>query len=256
MCIQYLYSMFNKILEILKKYSLLIALLTLVYSCEEEVNIDFSEENIESSKSTEISINFPKAEGTAAIASKINKTISTYIVNQINLSEDTVENITIDDAVTKFNDEFNSFKNDFPDSSQIWEAFIDGEVTYRSSEVICIAINSYLDTGGAHGNTNVKFFNFDPQTGKLFGKKDLIDNMSAFSKVVEQKLLEKIKTDAENEPMEDVFFGKDFQLPETLGYSDEGIIILYNRYEIASYAQGIVEFTIPFEEVNSYLMIN
>ena len=240
----------------MKKYSLLLVLLTLVYSCEKEVNIDFSEDNIESSKSTEISINFPKAEGTEAVASKINKTISTYIVNQINLSEDTIENITIDDAVNTFNDAFNSFKSDFPESSQKWEAFIDGEVTYRSPEVICIAINSYLDTGGAHGNTTVKFFNFDPQSGKLLRKKDLIDNMGAFSEVVQQQLLEIIKANGENDSMADVFFGKDFQLPETLGYSDKGLIILYNRYEIASYAQGIVEFTIPFEEVNSYLAIN
>ena len=56
--------------------------------------------------------------------------------------------------------------------------------------------------------------------------------------------------------MEDEFFGKDFQLPETIGYSDEGIIILYNPYEIASYAQGIVEFTIPFEDVSSFLNVN
>lgn len=248
--------MFNKTLEILKKYSLLIVFLSLVYSCEKEVTIDFSEETIETSKSAEIAINFPKAEGSKAVANKINKTISTYIANQINLSEDTVENISIDEAVNKFNTEFTSFKNDFPESSQKWEAFIDGEVTYRSAEVICIAINSYLDTGGAHGNTNVKFFNFDPQTGKLFGKKDLISQAKGLSEVVEQKLLEKIKTDAKNEPMEDIFFGKEFQLPETLGFSDEGLIILYNRYEIASYAQGIVEFTIPFDDVNSFLNIN
>ena len=56
--------------------------------------------------------------------------------------------------------------------------------------------------------------------------------------------------------MEDFFFGKDFQLPETLGYSDEGLIVLYNPYEIASYSQGIIEFTIPYSEISSFLNIN
>ena len=47
-----------------------------------------------------------------------------------------------------------------------------------------------------------------------------------------------------------------FELPESLGYSDEGLIILYNPYEIASYAQGIIEFSIPYEDVNSFLNVN
>ncbi len=55
--------------------------------------------------------------------------------------------------------------------------------------------------------------------------------------------------------MEDYFFGNDFQLPESLGFSDEGLIILYNPYEIASYSQGIIEFTIPYDTINDYLNI-
>ena len=52
---------------------------------------------------------------------------------------------------------------------------------------------------------------------------------------------------------EDYFFGKDFQLPESIGFSDEGVIILYNPYEIASYSQGIIEFTIPYNEIDANL---
>ncbi|MEH6534819.1 MAG: DUF3298 and DUF4163 domain-containing protein [Psychroserpens sp.] len=248
--------MSNRILEILKKYSFLILILTLVSSCNEEVKIDFTEQNIESSEVTEISINLPVAEGTNEIADRINKTINKYSVNQMNLGEDILTNISIDDAVARFNYEFESFKKDFPDAAQKWEAFIDGEVTYRSPQVISIAINSYLDTGGAHGNTNVRFFNFNPQTGKLLTKKDLISNSEGLSKAIEIHLKEKIEATSKNQPAEDLFFGKGFQLPESIGYSDEGIIILYNPYEIASYAQGIIEFRIPFEEVSSFLTVN
>lgn len=248
--------MFNRILDILKKTYLLFVLPFLIISCNKEVKIGFTEENIETSEHADISINFPKAEGTNDVANRINTTLQNYIVDQTNLSEDSQTSLSIHDAVAKFNYEFNSFKSDFPDSTQKWEAFIDGEVTHRSPELICIAINSYLDTGGAHGNTNVRFFNFNPQTGTSLHTKDLIGNIKGFSEVVEQKLKDEIKTNTDNESMEDEFFGKDFQLPETIGYSDEGIIILYNPYEIASYAQGIVEFTIPFEDVSSFLNVN
>ena len=65
------------------------------------------------------------------------------------------------EAAKQFDTEYANFKNQFADSDQKWEALIDGEVTYESPELISIAINSYLDTGGAHGNGYVKFFNFN-----------------------------------------------------------------------------------------------
>ena len=247
--------MFNKLNQILKKYIFLIVVLNLVFSCKEELKIDFSEENIESSQDAEISINFPKAEGNKLVSALINTTIQNYIVSQTNLSEDSLTNLSIDEAVKRFNTEFVNFKTDFPESPQKWEAFIDGEVTYRSPEVICIAINSYLDTGGAHGNTTVRFFNFNPQTGELYTKEELISNIEGLSEVIENKLKEEVKLKSD-EPMEDFFFGKDFQLPESLGFSDEGLIVLYNPYEIASYAQGIIEFTIPFEAIDSFFSVN
>ncbi|WP_460220583.1 DUF3298 and DUF4163 domain-containing protein [Psychroserpens sp. MEBiC05023] len=249
--------MFNRIPNIVKKSCLLFVILISLISCKKEITIDFIETQIETSETAEIALNFPKAEGTETIANPINATLENYIVTQINFSEDIPSQLTIDDAISKFNYEFISFKNEFPDAGKKWEVFVDGEVTYRSPEVISIAINSYLDTGGAHGNTRVKFFNFNPQTGDLIDINDILKNKEAFSKVVSQKLKEDIASNSNNDALlEDLFFGEKFQLPESLGYSDEGIIILYNTYEIASYSQGIVEFTIPFEEINSFLNIN
>ncbi|MFK7782622.1 DUF3298 domain-containing protein [Psychroserpens sp.] len=229
--------------------------LVTIFSCKNEVEIKFIEENIETSKAADISINFPKAEGDKAVSELINSVIQNYIVSQTNLTDDSLNNVSIDEAVKRFNTEFKTFKNDFPESSQKWEAFIDGEVTYRSPEVICIAVNSYLDTGGAHGNTHIKFFNFNPQTGQLYSKAEIINDIQGLSGVITNKLKEEVKSNSD-EPMEEFFFGKDFQLPESLGFSDEGLIVLYNPYEIASYSQGIMEFTIPFEDINSYFNIN
>ena len=56
--------------------------------------------------------------------------------------------------------------------------------------------------------------------------------------------------------MEDFFFGKPFQLPKNIGYSDDGLVLLYNVYEVASFEQGYTEFVIPFDEIKSYLKVN
>ena len=46
-----------------------------------------------------------------------------------------------------------------------------------------------------------------------------------------------------------------FYLPETIGFQDSSIIILYNPYDIASYADGTIEIIIPLEDVESHLKV-
>lgn len=229
-------------------------LLLVIVSCKKEVSLNFVEHSVERSEDAVIALNYPKAEGTEAIASQINKILENHISSQFNLSEETDSSNTLEEAITQFNTEYNTFIKDFPDATQQWEALIDGEVTYRSSEVISIVISTYLDTGGAHGNTNVRFFNFNPNTGELLNMKALVSDVEGLSSIIQSELKSEIEANA-NEPMENLFFGNDFKLPETLGFNDDGLIILYNRYEIASYAQGIVEFSIPFEKVQGYLQV-
>ena len=240
----------------MKKARLTILILLLLISCKKKVQVDFSEDIIETSEGADIVLNFPKAAGTKEITDRINQTLKNYIIKQINGSENDDTDRNLKDAVATFNNDYKTFKNDFPDTAQQWEVFIDGEVTYRSPQIISIAITSYLDTGGAHGNTNVRFFNFDPKTGEQYTKKNLLSNAQGLSEVIEKRLKEDIQSDSDNNVIKDAFFGKDFHFPETIGYSAEGLIILYNPYEMASYAQGIVEFTIPFSEVKHFLKIN
>lgn len=247
--------MFNLIPIVLNKSYVLILVLLVFISCKKEESISFIEYSVETSNDAIVALNYPKAEGSEAIATRINQTLEAHISKQINLSEDTTIENTVDEAIQQFNTDYKSFISDFPDAAQQWEALIDGEVTYRSPEVICIALNSYLDTGGAHGNTNVRFFNFDPLTGNLLEMDDLISNIDGLSALIKTQLKSEIKANT-TEPLDHAFIGSDFKFPESIGYSDEGLIILYNPYEIASYAQGIVEFSIPFEDVNSYLNVH
>ena len=109
-----------------------------------------------------------------------------------------------------------------------------------------------MNTGGAHGNSRIDFLNFNPETGKLYAMTDLIDDFDGFSALAETHFKAEVKTD----DTADYFFGKDFQLPESIGFNEAGVIILYNTYEIAAYSEGVTEFTIPYEDANSYLKIN
>ena len=46
-----------------------------------------------------------------------------------------------------------------------------------------------------------------------------------------------------------------FYLPENIGFTPKGIQLLYNQYEVSSFAEGPIEVTIPYNEVKKYLTI-
>jgi len=147
-----------------------------------------------------------------------------------------------------------AFKDEFEESSLVWEAQIEGEVTYQSPEITCVAINSYLNTGGAHGSMNISFLNFNSQTGELL-KNDEFIKSNDFLKLAKTYFRLEIEETLDKDSFNDYFWGDDFHLPENIGFSDEGVILLYNVYEIAPYSEGITEFTIPFEKVLPYLRL-
>ncbi len=90
----------------------------------------------------------------------------------------------------------------------------------------------------------------------MLNRNDLIKNITEFKALAETYFIKSLQSKQDVLKMEDFFFGKPFQLPENIGYSEDGLVILYNVYEVASYAQGYTEFVIPFEAAASYLKVN
>jgi len=238
----------------MKKPALIVLLILVLVACKKELNLTFSEVNTIYNVNAVIEINIPKAEGENTVSFAINSKIENHIANVLNFSEENSDSLKLDEAITRFESEFTGFKNDYEENALVWEAIFDGEVIYQSSEVVCIAINGYTNTGGAHGNMNITLYNFDAQTGALLELDDIISNIEGFSQVVKTHFIKEIEINNEEE-LTDYFFEEEFHLPANIGFSDEGVLILYNVYEIASYAQGITEFTIPFEALQNYLKV-
>ena len=68
-----------------------------------------------------------------------------------------------------------------------------------------------------------------------------------FNSIAEKHFKNSLAQSNSQSNIQDYFFGKSFQLPQNIGFSEDGLILLYNTYEVASYAQGYTEFIIPFE---------
>ena len=235
------------------RFLVIASLLFLAKACEEEAQISFSETNILHEESSVVEINIPKAEGQSEIAKNIQAVIESHIANQLNFSEEPDPSVDIETGISKFESEYNAFKSDIAEDAMPWEAIFDGDVIYKSSEVISIAVNSYLNTGGAHGNMNVTLFNFSATNGEQLKTDDLLIINPAFLALAERHFNEEISQKG-GDP-EEYFFDEGFSLPANMGLNDDGLLLFYNNYEIAAYAMGITEFTIPYDEADPFLKL-
>lgn len=231
----------------------LIALIALtIISCKKETPLTFEETILTPKTSTSIELVYPKFKEDSDKATAINTTIKDSICAGLNLN-DNKNVVTIQDAVKNFESQYNAFKNEFPDTQLAWEATVDGEVTYQSPQIISVALNTYANAGGAHGNSYINLLNFNAETGKLLTLNNIINDVEGFTKLVNIYFNKTIEDEGNDTGA--YFMDGEFTLPEQIGFSDEGLILLYNTYEIASYAQGITEFEIPFSEVDGFLKV-
>ncbi len=122
-------------------------------------------------------------------------------------------------------------------------------VRYNARYLLSLTYDDTSFMGGAHGYTGRYGHTFDIRTGQELTLADLADNYDAFlSAAVEQ--LKDISYGAEyaayglNEGYEDQLAG--LFREGNWYFNDEGLVLIANPYELASYAAGLIEFTLPY----------
>jgi hypothetical protein len=158
---QYLYSIVTTKYFFMKQFIKFFLCLSIFFSCAVTAPIIFSEVNELYENNAVVELNIPRAEGNTERSKAINKVIENHIANMLVFLEEPSDTLQLNNAINMFDSEFKRFKEEFEESAMVWDASFDGEVLYQSSELISVAINSYVNSGGAHGNSNVTFYNFD-----------------------------------------------------------------------------------------------
>lgn len=232
----------------------ILAFILVLTSCSSEIKpATFETISVNEVFDAQITATYSKAEGNSELSNTINTNVETIIIETLSTPENKRELKTL---LQDFNTEYLEFKKNFSEESEpVWELDIESELTYQSEEVITIAISTYEFKGGAHGNDQIKFLNLDAKTGNVLDLNDIIEDKAEFKTLAKSHFKKTFELEGATVNMEDFFFGEPFQLPENIGYSDEGLVLLYNVYEVASYDQGYIEFVIPFDELDSILKI-
>ena len=123
-------------------------------------------------------------------------------------------------------------------------------VRYNARYLLSITYDDTSYLGGAHGYTGRCGHTFDIRTGRELTLADLTDNYDAFLSAAVDQLKDIISYGAEyaayglNEGYEDQLAG--LFRDGNWYFSDEGLVLMANPYELASYAAGLIEFTLPY----------
>jgi len=245
---------------------ILIALiLTFVLGCTNEkpleiVSKSFAENDIAACKEVncpEITINYFEAIGEAAISEKINDSIHQWIINSLYIGDpnnkSTAKNIT--EAAQSFIKTYRLDNAAYPDMAAEYEARLTITPILVTEEILSVEIKQYNYTGGAHGYGSSTFHNFDVETGESVPRDALFSNAEGFKKLAEEHFKKKYRIPkSESINATGLWFKEDvFYLPNSIGFTKKNVLLVYNPYEIASYAQGAFEVKIPIVEATEFL---
>ncbi|WP_186758423.1 DUF3298 and DUF4163 domain-containing protein [Echinicola salinicaeni] len=160
---------------------------------------------------------------------------------------------SLDDMANDILEEYNSFKKDFPESSQSWFTETEAMVELMGSDLVSIKFFNSSYTGGAHPNYVSQYMNFDVEALSLLKNEDIVLDEEKLMELAEQafRKYHEVKEGISLEEDGRFFLEKGaFFLPAAMGYEGEEFVLLYNTYEIAPYSMGQTELRLPLANLN------
>jgi len=245
----------------MRYFALFAAMLFLLVSCNNE--LAFEEKSFYKKTSLpckencpHVSVKVPIASNVPIVADSINKKVFAIMKEIIYVGEKPFAATDYDGLLTAFINSYNQMQTEFPKDNIGWEGEITGRVSYQSENILDIELKHYTYTGGAHGYSGKRSLIFNPETGKSIPNEHLFKDINLFKAFAEKKfrIAYKLKVSDPINASGLMFEDDLFQLPQTYFFTDKGLLLYYNVYEIASYADGPKELLIPYSEANDYLI--
>ncbi len=122
---------------------------------------------------------------------------------------------------------------------------------YSNTQIISLIQKNYTFTGGAHGNTLINISNYVISTGeKLNIDKAIVDTTYFMDKVVKYMCREYGWSKNALKEETGLFVElANLPLPQEIGLTAKGVLVVYQTYDIAPYYYGPMMITIPYKEL-------
>lgn len=133
-------------------------------------------------------------------------------------------------------------------------------VSRADSSVVSLVLSTITYMGGVHGDYSDRGYVYDTQTGELLTLEKLSDDPETFKQFVLEYITELAENGEEykdcsfRDTTEDLNTALAALLREGSWYLDEkGLVVFSDVYELGSYAEGIIRFTIPYSELAEHI---
>lgn len=151
-------------------------------------------------------------------------------------------------------DDWEQFHNEIDGYRVPWRLERAVEVVYESDEVVTLHFSEFSFAGGAHPNQYDHFQSFIKQSGRRVQLNDLTPDRASWERLLDLaeehfrytfELLEEENLD------EAGFFFDDgrFHLSENIAFTQYGLLIHFNSYEVAPYAIGPISIELSYDEL-------
>ena len=134
--------------------------------------------------------------------------------------------------------------------------YVSAEVKRADEKLFSICVSEYSFTGGAHGTSYNYGVNFDTETGEILSEKNIGDVRSSLEDFV-IKTIEGSGDDAKEmlfpeyrENVDSILSGDMDDI--AYWFDDARMIVAFQQYDIAPYASGILEFGVPYSDLQGF----
>jgi hypothetical protein len=122
-------------------------------------------------------------------------------------------------------------------------------IRYNNKGFVIVEHMNYSYEGGAHGNYGSLISCYDLVAKRKLTLRDIVKaDTGTIRRLAEENLRQQAGLKP-SDPLNNLLFENALTLTDNFYFTEKGIGLLYNPYEIASYAQGNIQIFIPFTQL-------
>jgi hypothetical protein len=165
-----------------------------------------------------------------------------------------------DSVVKKFIADYETYSKEAKENPIPWEVEKTIRVNNQNNKWISLTFNDFGFTGGAHSNGSVKFLMLEKETGKRLTLQDFFDStgLKKLTRIGEKYFREARELKDQETLEEEGFWFKNnlFELPQNFIFSENGILFVFNPYEVGPFSLGSTKFEIPAPQFVKFMKVN
>lgn len=198
-----------------------------------------------------IDMSWPVVEsGSDALKTSVNQWSTSFLAGLLSpeMDETTAAKSNLEELAQGFLNEHETWSKDATESPLgEWVAEAKDSVVLNDGKYLTLQINAYVFRGGAHGTPITALASFDVATGKQLTWAELVNDEQVLNAFMEEKFRQaRPEIFKEGFEFDETF---PFMLPQSFGFTAEGLYCFYSPYEVTPYALGSTSFVVPFEEL-------